>query len=96
MTRYFQSFFVLFVVLASAQAHALSSARAGGDDSSSGSYRPQPVQSDRNCARYQSAIAKLNASIAREGNRSRIQRLTDSKQRYQQRMRDGGCGRSLR
>jgi hypothetical protein len=94
MTRFFQALFVFCVALASAQAHALSSARAGGDDTSS--YRTNPAQSDRNCARYQSAIAKLNASIAREGNRSRIQRLTESKQRYQQRMRDGGCGRSLR
>lgn len=94
MTRFFQRILVALFALATAQAHALSGARAGGDDTSS--YRPRPAQTDRNCARYQSAIAKLDASIAREGNRSRIQRLTESKHRYQQRMRDSGCNRSLR
>ncbi|HPR07754.1 MAG: hypothetical protein H6944_02010 [Zoogloeaceae bacterium] len=94
MTRFFQLSLALIVALSAAPALALSSARAGGNDASND--RPAQTQPDRNCARYQSAIAKLDARIAREADRSRAQRLRESKQRYQQRVQDGGCNRSLR
>ncbi|MCZ4306782.1 hypothetical protein O4G98_18785 [Zoogloeaceae bacterium G21618-S1] len=90
MTRFFQLSLALIAALSAAPALALSSARAGGND------RPAQTQPDRNCARYQSAIAKLDARIAREADRNRAQRLRESKQRYQQRVQDGGCNRSLR
>ncbi len=94
MTRFASCSLALLIALSASPALALSSARAGGNDASND--RQTTVQPDRNCARYQSAVAKLDARIARETDRSRAQRLTESKRRYQQRLQDGGCGRSLR
>lgn len=84
----------LLVALTALPAHALSGARAGGADSRS-AQADQDTR-ERNCARYQSAITKLDMQLARTTDPSRAQRLANSKQGYQQRMRDSGCNRSLR
>ncbi|MBT0963759.1 hypothetical protein [Denitromonas iodatirespirans] len=80
----------LLLALATTPAFALSGARAGGD------YRQTPTSSDRNCARYESAIAQLDAQLARAPSGNRANQLAERKRHYQQRMREGGCGRSLR
>ena len=94
MTRPLSLIAALVGALAVTQAHALSGTRAGADDARH-DWR-QPQASDSSCARYRDAIVRLESQLAREASGPRADRLAASQRQYQKRMREGGCGRSLR